>query len=110
MWHISESARLGWISGVVMKICVSGEVEAEGSKVQSQQLPFNNDNDKNKMKDPSLTPQSIQKLCPSAKLQLLILESLGEPWHYIPAVPTTPDRFPQGLQDPVWYLLPVIFI
>lgn len=85
-----------------MKICVSGEVEAEGSKVQSQPMPLHNDNNKNKMKDPSLTPQSVQKLCLSAKLWLLTPEeSLGEPRHCIPAVPTTPDRVPQGLQDPV---------
>lgn len=74
---------------MVMNICVSGEVEAEGSKVQSQPMPFNNDNNKNKNKDPSLTPQSVQKLCPSAKLQLLTQEeSLGELLHYTPGLQT----------------------
>lgn len=68
MWHISESARLGWISGVVMKICVSREVETEGSKVQSQQLPFNNDNDKNKMKDPQPDSSVCSEIMPISQV------------------------------------------
>lgn len=90
---------VGWIPCMVVKICVSGEVEAEGSKVQSQSLPLNNNNDKNKMKDPSLTPQSVQKLCPSAKLRLLIPEeSLGEPLH--PSSAHYSRQIPTGASGP----------